>query len=135
MSKEHPFVPGARVAIHDRFGDGMREGFVEKVYKTGNFTLRGSSQQWRPWDCSWSQEKRWSATSTGSSGWDRRRLDLWDETTDKEISDKIAASLLKDRWNKLRRRVEAVKGPTVDFCDAVDKALNVLDLTSGQGKP
>lgn len=127
MSKEHPFVPGARVAVYDRYGDGLREGFVDKVYKTGNFTLRGSNQQWRPWRPSYGGDC-WSASSTGSSSWERGRLDLWDQATDEKISKKIAATKLKERWNRLGRRLDAVKNPTAEFCDAIDQALNVLVL-------
>lgn len=65
--EKHLFVPGARVAIRDKHGDGYREAFVDKVYKNGNFTLR--SQQWRPWRPGAHDDGRWCAHETGERGW------------------------------------------------------------------
>jgi hypothetical protein len=125
---EHPFVPGARVAVSIRFSDEVRESFVDKVYKSGNFTLRGSNQQWRPWCSDWS-DKRWHATATGS-GWDRGSLQLWDETTDAEISARVAATNLKNRWRAIRQKVDNLKTPTIELCDAIETALNGVPTCS-----
>ena len=47
-----PFVVGARVAVQHGRSDEYTGGFIEKVYKNGNFTLRGDTskppRQWRP---------------------------------------------------------------------------------------
>jgi hypothetical protein len=120
---EHPFRPGARVAVSERYSDEVSEAFVEKVYKTGNFTLRGSKKQWRPWQYNWGDTSRWSATETGS-GWSRGRLDLWDETTDAELSAKIAEKHLKTRWREIKGKLDAVKHPTPTLCDAIEAALS-----------
>lgn len=119
---ESPFIPGARVAVSERWGDGVTEAFVDKTYKGGNFTLRGSKQQWRPWKSTWSSGPRWSATETGSS-YNRGRLDIWDAAADKEITERIEAHKAKIRWRKLISKVEAVQDPTAALCDAVEAAL------------
>jgi len=121
---ESPFIPGARVAVGDKFADSVTEGFVDKAYKGGNFTLRGSKQQWRPWCTRGSAGPRWSAMETGS-GWARRRLDIWDATTDKEISEKVEAHKARLKWRDLRSKLEAVKEPTLELCDAIEAALAI----------
>lgn len=116
----NPFVPDARVAVFERYGDGVTEAFVDKAYKSGNFTLRGSKQQWRPW--SYGYDNRWRASETGH-GWNRRSLEIWDETTDKELAAKFEAAKAKARWQDLCRKVGSVKNPTAAMCDAVEAAL------------
>lgn len=118
---DNPFVPGARVAVYDRYGDGVREAFVEKVYKNGNFILCGSSQQWRPWRSSYG-DQRWSATET-KSGYNRSRLDLWNKTTDAEITARLVAVQLKARWRCIRVGIDDVKEPTTELCDTIKAAL------------
>ena len=143
MSKtEHPFVPGARVAVSEKYSDNrlltkksaayVTESFVEKVYKSGNFTLRGSKQQWSPWQSTWG-DKRWSAIETGS-GYHRRRLDLWDETTDREIKDKIDEQNVKRRWRDIRSKIDNTKEPTAALCDAVEAALALSRPSRGVGE-
>jgi hypothetical protein len=125
---ENPFVPGTRVAVSSRWDEDITEGFVEKVYKSGNFTLRGSKQQWR----SWQQHNygegpgRWSAIQTGG-GYTRRRLDLWDETTDTEIREKIEARQTKQRWRNIRAKIDNMREPTAAMCAALEAALTVSD--------
>ena len=119
---DHPFVPGARVAVRNLYSDRVIENFVDKVYKTGNFTLRGSSQQWKPWQNSYGQ-RTWAASETGSGRWSGSRLDLWDETTDAKISADIEASKARHRWNDLRRKVERIREPDNVLCDAIEVAL------------
>ena len=122
---DSPFVPGARVAIGDRYGEGTAEGFVDKLYKSGNFTLRGSRQQWRSWKTTYDGQPRWSAVETGG-GYYRRRLDIWDASTDKEIKDRLERHKTKLRWRDLRAKVDNVQHPTPAFCDALEAALAVL---------
>ena len=110
------------MAVSGRYGSGVTEAFVDKVYKNGRFTLRGSKQQWRPWSHAWSDTTRWSATETGS-GWSRQRLDLWDETTDKELSELLEAERTKTRWRDLQAKVHDIRHPTAALCDAIESAL------------
>ncbi|MET4289210.1 hypothetical protein [Bradyrhizobium sp. LA6.12] len=131
MSKtEHPFAPGARVAVSEKYTDNVAENFVDKVYKSGNFTLRGSKQQWSPWQSTWS-DKRWSAMETGS-GFHRRRLDLWDDATDQELKEKIEAQNVKKRWRDIRSKIDNIKEPTAALCDAVEAALSLPRPTLGR---
>ena len=124
---DHPFVPGARVAIYDRWDNNrVTEGFVDKVYKTGNFTLCGDKQQWSPYRAGSDDRPKWRAVET-SGGYSRRRLDLWDETADAEITAKVEASKARDRWRKLIVRIERVKEPTAALCDAVEAAVAILN--------
>lgn len=128
---ENPFIPGARVAVGEKYGDGVTEGFVEKVHKSGRFTLKGSAQQWKPWKSTWSSGPRWSATETGT-GWGRRSLDIWDDETDKEITARIDAHKARLKWRDLRSKLSNVREPTVALCDAVEAALA---LTRPERKP
>lgn len=120
---QHPFVPGARVAVRERYGNDITEGFVDKAYKSGRFTLRGSSQQWRPWQTHLG-DRTWSATETGS-GWGRRSLDIWDESTHTEICAQIDAKRARNRWGNIRRKIEGVRDPTNALCDAIEAALSL----------
>lgn len=123
---ESPFVPGARVAIRDRYGDGRTEAFVEKVHTNGNFTLRGSKQQWRPWRSGY--DGRWSAHETGG-GYGRRALDIWDETTDATTDAEIAAAVAKTRRRTRLREIQErvrrlqVNSTTDAMLDAIEAAL------------
>jgi hypothetical protein len=119
---ETPFIPGARVAVSEKYSDGLTEGLVEKVYKNGNFTIRGSKQQWRPWQNNYGG-RNWGAMETGS-GWHRRTLKLWDETTDKEIQQKIEEQRTKERWRAIRAKIEGMRYPTPALCDSVEAALS-----------
>lgn len=120
---DSPFISGARVAVTDYHGDGAREDFVEKAYKNGNFTLRGSKQQWKPWNSSFGNQK-WSARQTGDGQrLSRRRLTIWDEDTDKEIVARVEATKARERWRSVRAKLDAVKEPTLALCEAVETAL------------
>jgi hypothetical protein len=114
-----PFIPGARVAISNRFRDGYTEQFVDKVHKSGRFTLRGSAQQWRPWQTC----DGWHATQTGE-GWTRDRARIWDETTDAEISESNAAAKRKARAINLRRRFDSV--PPDKFTETMLAAIEAV---------
>jgi hypothetical protein len=123
---ESPFVPGARVAVSQRYSDEITESFVEKVYKNGNFTLRGSKQQWKPWSHTWSKIQRWSASETGGDR-HRKRLEFWDDATDKEIRAKLDEQAVKRRWRDIRSKIDGTKYPTAAMCDAIEAALTVVD--------
>lgn len=118
----HPFKPGTRVAINnERYGrcdPDYSEAFVEKVYKNGNFTLRGSPQQWKPWG------RDGSAHETGNH-FSSRRLIIWNESTDAEISAAIAKRARERRFYELRKQIEGIKREqiTVELCDGLQMAL------------
>lgn len=100
------FVVGARVAIRRRSGFSgydYKEGFVGKVYKNGNFVLRGDTQQWRP---SYSGKL---ARKTGDSSWHPAVAILWDAEADKEIQEHTAAAAHARNLNDLQERVRAIR--------------------------
>lgn len=134
MDIEHPFVPGTRVCVDDGWGNA-REAFVEKVYKTGRFTLRGNSnQQWKPFRFRGGDEEssHWRAHQTGDR-WTRAHLSIWDETTDAKISAKMAEQARRARLLGLQKRVERllVDDVTDGMLDAIEGALPTSkDVTS-----
>ena len=119
------FKPGVRVAIRDRY-HSYTEGFVDKVYKTGNFTLKGSTQQWRPR----MDDRR--ATET-VNGWNQRSLVIWDAENDAEISANIAHQNRKQRFEKIKDRLHrmAPSAVTDAMLDQIEAAL-ALVVTAGQ---
>jgi hypothetical protein len=121
---DSPFIPGARVAIKSRYVDDYTEAFVDKVHKSGNFTLKGSPQQWRPWRTAYDDEVSWSAVETGG-GWSRRHLKLWDESTDAEIKEKMAATKRRQRFEEIKRRLHnmAPAEATDAMLDQIEAAL------------
>lgn len=121
---ESPFKSGARVAIYGRYSrNEVHESFVDKVYKNGNFTLRGSPQQWRPSGLTFG---RWYANETGSE-WTHVHLILWDEAADAEIKEKIVEAKLKQRWRDIRFKIDRLrKHPDETVCDAIEAALALV---------
>jgi hypothetical protein len=119
--QENPFKPGVRVAVFDRHADTYYENFVDKVYKNGNFTLKGSTQQWRPHN-----GRRW-ATETGNV-WNRPALKIWDADTDAEITAKIAAFARGQRFKKIQDRLRrmAPSAVTNDMLDQIEAALALV---------
>lgn len=103
MAEDHPFKPGTRVAVSEgRYTGGYREAFVDKVYKTGRFTLVGdlARKQWTPrlWGFCGPNPPTWEAWNSGGGA----TIKIWDETTDAEIT---AANEERDR---ARASAEAV---------------------------
>lgn len=125
-----PFVPGARVAIDDRWGN-CREAFVEKVYKNGNFTLRGDNwrQQWRPRRSG----HEWSATPTGADPWTRTKLRIWDAMVDAEISAKIALAKRKTRREAILDAIRRL--PDDRLTDAMLDAIEAALASVGEKEP
>ncbi|MDB5607745.1 MAG: hypothetical protein JWP25_4645 [Bradyrhizobium sp.] len=110
---EHPFVPGARVAIEvDRSNYtpiGYKEAFVDKVFKTGRFTLRDSKQQWRPYEPAHYQP-HWYASQTGDHGWrGGGRLRIWDEGADAEITYAIATHRRYQQFTELKAQIVCLR--------------------------
>lgn len=102
---DSPFKAGARVAIHT--GDhysvmGYREDFVEKVHKTGRFTLKSDpKQQWAPNKPTYLSD-HWTASMTGDHGWrGGGRLRIWDDASDAEITDAVNTSRRYHKFTKL----------------------------------
>lgn len=123
---DSPFKPGARVAVNVRCSDDVRESFVEKVHKNGNFTLHGSSQQWRPSGGPSVLSARYHAFET-RSGYSRGHLILWDEAADVDITAKIAATKLKNRWRDIRNKIDQLREcPNEATCDAIEAALALV---------
>lgn len=95
-----PFVPDTVVAIRVAAGGfgrapfGYKRGTVSKVYKSGNFTLEGSPQQWRPLEPS-SYEPFWRALQTGNGS--HGELRIWDDASDADIAAQI------DKYTRYRR--------------------------------
>jgi hypothetical protein len=124
--KDSPFVPGARVAIRYGHSDNYTESFVDKVYKTGRFTLRGApKQQWRPstWrDFGDDAKTTWVAYKTNDR-WSRSMLKIWDATTDTEISAALAAQARLERFDKVRTKIGRLRTSEV-----TDGFLTKLEL-------
>lgn len=117
----NPFVPGTRVAIKSKY-DGLSEGFVDKVYKSGRFILRGSTQQYRP--DNYNNGDTWNAWETGD-GWFKRSLRIWNAETDSEILATNAANARKAKWHALKSRIERMReGELTDaMLEAIEAAL------------
>lgn len=111
---DHPFQPGTRVAI--RSYAGYREAFVEKVYKNGNFTLRGASkQQWRASSSAGYGDRsiRWTACKTGPYSYDRDIVLLWNEETEREIQEAKSLKNRRDRLHVVQSKVEKLRAEHV----------------------
>lgn len=118
---DHPFKPGLRVALTIGYSETPREGFVDKVHKSGRFTLVGSVQQWRPSCYGFAQGRvEWGAHRTGGNSWDRSSVRVWDAESDKAI----AQHALFERMNKVRDRIEHIK--KADLTEAMVSALEAL---------
>lgn len=119
-----PFISGARVAVKERYGDGYAEAFVDKVYKTGNFTLRDSKQQWRPWSPSrYDADGAWTAMEAGDSTiWHKRVLRIWNDSTDREIQSAIAKIVRRKRLGAIIERLRNLS-PN----DIIDEAVTAIE--------
>lgn len=122
METNHCFQPGARVAIRNGHHDSWHETFVEKVYKTGHFTLLGNPQRYRPYSY---DAVRWYGSPTRNDGWNRTSVQFWNAATDKEISESIAGQALTDRLASVRKRLERVheKDVTMEMLAAIEALL------------
>ncbi len=105
-----PFQPGVRVAI-DRGIYGYEEGIVEKVYKTGRFVLKGSTQQWRPFQPGYNSH--WCAEETGPRGWHSYLARVWDAEADQEIAEKKAAAERRRRLFVVKQAVNNLRPESV----------------------
>lgn len=132
-----PFISGARVAMQSGFENDYSERFVEKVHKSGNFTLRGDTskppQQWRPSSYrSYGDSPKliWSARQTGSHRYNRSYLKIWDETTDAEISGAVALTKRGVRLHSIRECLAKLKP-----AEATDLMLDQIEVALTKQEP
>ena len=133
---DSPFKSGTRVAISigDRYtAYGYKEDFVEKVHKTGRFTLKSDpKQQWSP-SQPWGESQRyWTASQTGDHGWrGGGHLRIWDDAGDADIRAKINNHLLYHRFAKLQTEFHKLR-----FSDLVtNEVLDQLEIVVLAIKP
>lgn len=100
------FIAGMRVAKVSGFsGHSCQEAFVDKVYRNGNFILKGDEtrQQWRPY---WDGDK---ARQVGETSRFATTVVIWDE----QFDDQRAAIALRKahvhRAHELERKVKAIR--------------------------
>lgn len=125
---ESKFKEGARVAVDatPRFHNGplvIKEDFVLKVHKTGNFTLKSRpGDQWRPWG------DGTTAMRAGNDRYATGRVEIWDETTDAKISAAIAYSKRVRRFKEAMQYLNSfpVSGLKV-FDEDAELALTILE--------
>lgn len=113
----HPFVPGTKVAITHRYG-GIDAAVVSKVYKTGNFTLAGMRQQWRPTK-SWGGTG-WEAVETGG-GYTRSTLHVWTEADDAAIEQTKRTREAQALVENLRRYLDRISAASLNELRAMVK--------------
>ena len=103
---DSPFQPGVEVAIQIQGGwrapYSFRRGRVAKVHKTGNFTLEGSPQQWRPYAPS-TYEPFWRAGARGAGD---GVLWIVDDTTKARISEQNLRAKRYKRYCDVRYIIE-----------------------------
>ena len=132
---DSPFKPGSRVAITvgDRYtAYGYKEDFVEKVHKTGRFTLKSNpKQQWSP-SSPFSSRSYWTANQTGDHGWSGgRHLRIWDDAGDADIREKIDIHRRYHRFAKLQQEFSRQR-----FSDLVtNEVLDQLEIVVLAIKP
>lgn len=128
---DHPFVPGARVAIKSYYSNEFREAFVDKVHKSGRFTLRGSPQQYRAYperDYTTGATQYWRARQTGK-GYFGDNLYLWDGAADAMLRTQLASSNRQKRFRKIQQRIERFRPDraTDAMLDQIEAALDAVD--------
>ncbi len=124
---DHPFVPGAKVAMRlgNRWGASEWQPHeVEKVFKTGRFTLKEREGQWNAYPPSHNGygEKYWHAHRAGASRYNDGEVIIWNEETDQMIRDGFAELKREQRLSALQRRFERLK-----YTDVTDAALDAIE--------
>lgn len=129
----NPFIVGAHVAIQVQGGwrapVSFKSAVVAKVFKSGNFTLEGSPQQWKPYLPS-GYQNYWRAGETGAGN---QTLRIWDDTTNAEIVEKNERAVLYRRFEAAKRIIERVEfsvefvtGEVIEKMEAVAAALKPI---------
>lgn len=98
------WVAGAEVVFMSNGWGGKiygRRAIIDKVYKTGNFTIEGEKQQWRP--------SSFGASRTGHDGRGAQRLYIITPEVEAEIlvteSARDAKKLISDEIDRLAKLV------------------------------
>lgn len=111
VEEQSPFVPGARVAMDVTAPGALthyKVGWVDKVYKNGNFTLKGSKQQYSAYQTGAfpGSPSRWRAQRTGRDFCNRTVLRIWDDESDAEITAAIQRRELQKRFFEAVYQIE-----------------------------
>lgn len=126
---ESQFKPGTRVAINSRYGNTRKEAFVEKVYKSGNFTLKGQgNQQWRP-HCGGRY-----ASETGNNY--PESCQVWDDALDARIAAENLRREIDDRAFELLSKIKELRPSWWDaeLIGDVTKALEAYETRKASDK-
>jgi len=121
MSK---FTPGTRVAVISGFSDrSHREAFIDKVYKNGNFILKGDSnkKQWKPY---WTGD---AAKEVGDTSRYATTVEVWDDAFDVLIAKKKAKTEHRRKAYDLSNRIRAMR---LEFLS--DEDLSALEMIVSQ---
>ena len=114
------FVPGVKVAIiRGGWSPSYEEAVVDKVYKTGNFTLKGDRQQYRPHffgaRC---------ARGTGNH-YPRWTVEILDDVLEAQIAENRQ---YEAKYRARRRLFEGVKQLKAEAdCDLISRLLALID--------
>lgn len=134
MEKNSSFVLGAHVAIFSgRDFKRVTKATVEKVYKNGNFILKGDRvrRQWRP------NANGKSAWRVGRSAWDFENLKLWDRETAKEAAEIKREQDRRERLTRIAKLVDRLRVDTVtvEQLAALEAALGVTSTLVKEAVP
>lgn len=120
---DHPFQPGVRVAQRLFHGDNYAERFVEKVHKSGRFTLKnGGAQQWKPeswWNGDGKPRRHAAQTTSGD------HIFLWDDEIDNEIREHAITKAKRERLSAIRKCIAGLHHGdiTAEMLDKLEAAL------------
>lgn len=117
---DHEFQAGVEVALMSG-GWGIErptKRVVAKVYKTGNFLLEGSDQQWRV------GFSKGTARHAGESGWRGSTLEIWTSKHD----EMLGAAARYDQWqDALRKIVKTKVDPTPEMISAIQDVVAMIE--------
>jgi hypothetical protein len=124
----HPFQPGARVAVCTHIDAPYHEAHVERTCANGNFILVGSKQQYRASSSMLRSDSsvRWYAKKTGQDVLgDRTVVKLWDAAAEAEIASINAELSRRARLRHVQRCIEklTITDATEDVLDALETLL------------
>jgi hypothetical protein len=126
---ECPFKPGVEVVI-DNYNYGRRHyarAVVDKVYKNGNITLVGSTQQYRPGKDS---SGSWSAWQTGDS-WGRGGTV---RMPTEEIMRRAAISEARMTWKRAVETIDRAGIPDDPDTELLERLVAIAVEIKAKGK-
>jgi len=128
---DHPFQPGVEVALrtvtHDPWSIWETGKKVAKVHANGNFTLEGSSQQWRPFG---RFDGKYSANKTGQRDlYSRQSLYLLSEVK-RDIAKDRAQLMRHRRFYSIRDRIDKMR-----YTEVTDAMLDAIEAALPPEKP